>query len=227
MENKWNLFEKFLITENSSISITDFLVNSVTIIVLCYLLGITYQKVARSLSNRKDFSANFMILAFTTMLIITIVKSSLALSLGLVGALSIVRFRAAIKEPEELAFIFFSIAIGLGLGANQLAIVLTAFAVFMIILWGRFLFQGKNEAQNLFISINASAGNDIEINTIKEIMSNYFNQSQLKRFDEQSGHTELSFVADIKKTQNLELFRNELLKKYPEVNISFLDSKAY
>ncbi|MFT6200422.1 MAG: chromate transport protein ChrA, partial [Vicingaceae bacterium] len=107
MENKWNLFEKFLITENSNISLTDFLISSVAIIILCWLLGITYQKVAKSLSNRKDFSANFMILAFTTMLIITIVKSSLALSLGLVGALSIVRFRAAIKEPEELAFIFF------------------------------------------------------------------------------------------------------------------------
>ena len=52
----------------------------------------------------------------TTMLIITVVKSSLALSLGLVGALSIVRFRAAIKEPEELAYLFLTIAIGLALG---------------------------------------------------------------------------------------------------------------
>ncbi|MFT6947548.1 MAG: hypothetical protein ACJARP_001973, partial [Vicingaceae bacterium] len=46
MENKWNLFEKFLITENSNISLTDFLISSVTIIILCWLLGITYQKVA-------------------------------------------------------------------------------------------------------------------------------------------------------------------------------------
>ena len=53
------------------------------------------------------------------MIIITIVKSSLALSLGLVGALSIVRFRTAIKDPEELSFLFISIAIGLGMGANQ------------------------------------------------------------------------------------------------------------
>ena len=47
-------------------------------------------------------------------------KSSLALSLGLVGALSIVRFRTPIKEPEELAYLFISIAMGLGLGANQI-----------------------------------------------------------------------------------------------------------
>ena len=134
MENKWNLFEKFLITENQTLSIEDFATNSVLIIILCWILGLTYQKVARSLSNKKDFANNFMILAFTTMLIISIVKSSLALSLGLVGALSIVRFRAAIKEPEELAFLFFSISIGLGLGANQIAIVLVAFLIFMAIL---------------------------------------------------------------------------------------------
>ena len=58
------------------------------------------------------------------MIIITIVKSSIALSLGLVGALSIVRFRAAIKEPEELTFLFICIAIGVGLGAGQRNIII-------------------------------------------------------------------------------------------------------
>ena len=227
MEDKWNLFEKFLITENSSLSITEFIINSISIIILCALLGLTYQKVARSLSNRKDFSANFMILAFTTMLIITIVKSSLALSLGLVGALSIVRFRAAIKEPEELAFIFFSIAIGLGMGANQLLIVLVAFAIFMSILWGRFLLQGKSHSQNLFVSVNSGAEESIELSFVKDLMATHFNQSQLKRFDELEGITEISFVAQVKNTTNLELFRKELLAKHPKTNISFLDSKAY
>jgi hypothetical protein len=60
-----------------------------------------------------------MMITMTTMLIITIVKASLALSLGLVGALSILRFRAAIKEPKELAYWFLAIAIGLDFGARQ------------------------------------------------------------------------------------------------------------
>jgi len=226
MENKWNLFEKFLITENSSISLVDFLISSVTIIILCWLLGITYRKVAKSLSNRKDFSANFMILAFTTMLIITIVKSSLALSLGLVGALSIVRFRAAIKEPEELAFIFFSISIGLGLGANQIPIVLTAFGIFMVILWGRFFIQGKSENQNIFVSINSNQ-DKVELNVVRELMTKHFNQPLLKRFDQVDGASEIAYVANVQKSNNLELFRNELLAAYPNTNISFLDSKAY
>lgn len=227
MENKWNLFEKFLITENSNLSITDFLINSVSLIILCWLLGFTYQKVARSLSNRKDFSANFMLLSFTTMLIITIVKSSLALSLGLVGALSIVRFRAAIKEPEELAFLFFTIAIGLGLGANQLAIVVTAFLVLMLILWGRFFLQRNHESQNVFISLSTFEGQKIELNQVKDLIKKHFNHYQLKRFEEQSESIEISYIANIKNVQSLEDFRSELIQQYPKTNISFLDSKAY
>jgi len=226
MEDKWTLFEKFLITENVNLSVTDFLLNSIVIIVLCWILGITYQKVARSLSNRKDFAANFMILAFTTMLIITIVKSSLALSLGLVGALSIVRFRAAIKEPEELAFIFFSISIGLGLGANQLVIVLVAFAVFLAILWGRFFFQKKEISQNLFINLSTEKSK-LDLSKVQSIMNNHFKRFQLKRFDDIDGSTELSYVADIKNSTAIESFRSELLEQFPDTNLSFLDSKAY
>ena len=59
------------------------------------------------------------------MLIIFVVKSSLALSLGLVGALSIVRFRSAIKEPEELTFLFLNIALGIGFGANARTALIT------------------------------------------------------------------------------------------------------
>ena len=54
------------------------------------------------------------------------IQSSIALSLGLVGALSIIRFRTAIKEPQELSYIFLCVAIGLGFGANERLITLAA-----------------------------------------------------------------------------------------------------
>src|SRR5664279_765599 len=88
--------------------------------VLGILLGEAYVHFGQSLSNRKLFARNFIVLTVTTALIISIVRSSVALSLGLVGALSIVRFRAAIKEPEELAFLFLAISAGLGLCVNNL-----------------------------------------------------------------------------------------------------------
>lgn len=227
MENKWNLFEKFLITENVNLSVNDFLLNSLVIIVMSWLLSLTYQRVAKSLSNRKDFGANFMLLAFTTMLIITIVKSSLALSLGLVGALSIVRFRAAIKEPEELSYLFFAIAMGLGLGANQLYIVATAFGVLMVILWTRYFLNGKDDSQNLFITLNTDGSSEVKLKEVQTIMRSHFNKFQLKRYDENNKALEISFVADIKNAEKLEAFRSEVHNKYPELNISFLDSKAY
>lgn len=83
-------------------------------------IAFLYSKFGKTLSNRKAFSDIFWLLAMTTTIVIMVVKFSLALSLGLVGALSIVRFRAAIKEPEELVYLFLVIAIGIACGAGQL-----------------------------------------------------------------------------------------------------------
>ena len=77
-----------------------------------------YEKysLSNSFSNTKN---SFTIVGLSTVLIISVVKSSLALSLGLVGALSIVRFRTPIKDPEELGYLFLVIASGLAAGAEQ------------------------------------------------------------------------------------------------------------
>ena len=103
-------FDKFFSSAPPIVPIIPFIENILITVFLAYLLSVVYNKYGSTFSNRKQFSKNFILVSATTMLIITIVKSSLALSLGLVGALSIVRFRAAIKEPEELAFLFLCLA---------------------------------------------------------------------------------------------------------------------
>jgi len=95
------------------------------------MVKFTYKKVGRALNDKDYFSDTFIPLCMITTLVITVIKFSLALSLGLVGALSIVRFRAAIKEPEELVYLFFVISIGLANGANQF--VLSVIATLLII----------------------------------------------------------------------------------------------
>ena len=92
---------------------------------------------SKSLSNKVVFSDIFILLSTVTCIVITIVKFSLALSLGLVGALSIVRFRAAIKEPEELVYLFLIIAIGLGAGAGQYKATITLTIFSIIIIYGQ------------------------------------------------------------------------------------------
>src|SRR3989339_1564606 len=129
------LIQNFLSNQNIQIPILNFLVNLILAAILGYILSLIYTKYGKSLSNRQTFARNFVLLAVTTTLIITVVKSSLALSLGLVGALSIVRFRAAIKEPEELGFLFLAIALGLGFGANQTAVTIVSFLTILAVLF--------------------------------------------------------------------------------------------
>lgn len=85
-----------------------------------------FRRFASVFTSKEEMGRILPFLVLIVCLIISIVKSSLALSLGLVGALSIVRFRTAIKDPEELVYLFMAIAIGLGLGANQTALTVAA-----------------------------------------------------------------------------------------------------
>ena len=111
--------ESILSVSSDPLAIVPLLGNIGIGFILSIILRWHFQVFGSTLSNREEFAQVFPFILLTTLLIITIVKSSLALSLGLVGALSIVRFRTPIKEPEELAYLFVAIAIGLGLGANQ------------------------------------------------------------------------------------------------------------
>ncbi|RLD90497.1 MAG: DUF4956 domain-containing protein [Bacteroidetes bacterium] len=226
MNDKWGLFQKFLITQEQQISLQDFLLNAIVLLVLALILEFTYIKCAKTISNRKQFSANFLLISFTTMLIITIVKSSLALSLGLVGALSIVRFRAAIKEPEELAYLFFAISVGLGLGASQTMVVIEAFAIGMVFIWGRFLIKGKSTWQNLYLNVSGNPS-EINLNKVVDIVKNTFGKYQLKRYDENGKAIEVSFVIDSPKPEKLQDFKTEINRLSKEVKISFVESKSF
>ena len=99
-------------------------------VVWAYVIG----RSTRLVVDHNQYLPMFLLLVPAMILIITIIKSSIALSLGLVGALSIVRFRTPIKEPEELLYIFVAIAVGLGLGANQVMVTVIGFTVIVAVL---------------------------------------------------------------------------------------------
>ena len=131
---------EYLLNSKVEIDFKNFLFALILSAFLSYIIKLTYLSSSKTLSNKKYFSDNFLALTMITCLIITIIKFSIALSLGLVGALSIVRFRAAIKEPEELTYLFFCIAIGLSCGANQylISIISTLFICFLLYIISRY-----------------------------------------------------------------------------------------
>jgi len=169
----------FFLNEQIQVNLISFIEGLLLAGVLSFVIQITYLKFSTSLSNKFDFSKNFIILGLTTTLVITIVKSSLALSLGLVGALSIVRFRAAIKEPEELVYLFLIISTGLGCGAGQLKITLIGilFSILIIIIFSVFWQRKKiieDEILNSSLIFNNRVSDqeiDNLINKIKPLCS--------------------------------------------------------
>jgi uncharacterized membrane protein len=102
-----------------------------------------FRRFALVASNRRLFASQFMFYAIAIFLIITTIKSSLALSLGLVGALSIIRFRTAIKEPEQIIFLLALTAIAISLAAEQF--VLSSLAVFVFAIIAIIRHQGSRK----------------------------------------------------------------------------------
>lgn len=219
-------FEQFLSTSSAQFSIFNYSINILITALLAYLLGILYNRYGNSLSNRKSFSLNFVMLAVTTMIIITIVKSSLALSLGLVGALSIVRFRAAIKEPEELSYLFLNIAIGLGLGANQrvATIVGFIFIVLFLISKSKLYAKSNHENQNLIMNLSILNPEKDFMNRIVEIMKKHLEQSSLKRFDETDNNLEVSFIIEVDDFNTINELKNNLQTDFNNITISLIDN---
>lgn len=224
--NKIETFQEFLASQGSVISIWGFVLNLVLTALLAYILSWIYVKHGNTLSNRNMFAKNFIIMAMTTMFIITVVKSSLALSLGLVGALSIVRFRAAIKEPEELSYLFLTIAIGLGLGADQRLITITSFIIIVSIIWLRNIFHKKEENQNLHLTISSQNKENVGLDKIIELLKKYCNVVNLKRFDETGDMIEASFLVEFENIEQLYNSKSELQELNDAVKITFLDTKS-
>ena len=163
----------------------------------------------------------------TTMLMITIVKSPLALSLGLVGALSIIRFRAAIKEPEELAYLFLAIAIGLGLGAEQTGITVIAFIIISIIVIISKKYSKKfKDNQNLHLTIQSNGKQRIKIDDVINVLKENCDKVDLRRLDETNELMEASFMVESQNFTQLNSAKAALQKLDDNVKITFLDNKG-
>jgi uncharacterized membrane protein YhiD involved in acid resistance len=190
------------------------------------VLGQAYVRFGQALSNRKLFARNFILLAVTTTLIITIVRSSVALSLGLVGALSIVRFRAAIKEPEELAFVFLAISVGLGLGAGAALITIVALVLILGLIAIRSLIWRQPPSPNLYLTVASPTGTNLGASQILQALSTAGANATLKRLDETPDQIEAAFVVDFKDVGRLEQFNQQLRLLSPQVRISCLDDRG-
>jgi hypothetical protein len=216
-------FQDFLTNQSVQVDLPSFALNIALAAFMAWILGQVYLRYGETLSNRQQFGRNFVLIAMTTVLIISVVKSSLALSLGLVGALSIVRFRAAIKEPEELAYLILNIAIGLGLGADQRVVTIVAFVVIVALISLVRFGRQSPVSHNLYLTIDSHLPEKISLERIVEVMRRHFSGIDLKRFDETSEALEASFRVEFEDFGRLEEVKRELLTAHRNLKITFLD----
>ena len=218
-------FDNYLTQAQAQISTPEFIISLTLTAITAYILKRVYVRFGQTLSNRSIFANTFVPMAMATMVVITIVKSSLALSLGLVGALSIVRFRAAIKEPEELVFLFICIAIGLGYGANQINVTIVGFLMIIIAITLIRKSAFKVEKSNvMYLTISKKSKTRLDIEKILEVLERNAFEVDLKRLDESPTTNEASFITSFQaKTQLLEL-REALYKLDNQLEVTFLDN---
>ena len=218
--------KEFITNQSVEVSLFAFAANLIFAAFLAYLLSLLYERFGQSLSNRKIFSKNLISLTMTTMLVISIVKSSLALSLGLVGALSIVRFRAAIKEPEELIYLFLAISIGLGFGANQGVVTTLAFVIISGMVALTNLNKKSDSYQNLHLSVSCEGGPKLELNYVVKIINENCSKAILKRFDDHKNMFQAIFLVEIDTIEELEKIKNKLQETNETARITYMENKA-
>ena len=197
--------------------------------IMCVLMSFIvrdfYIKRSFSLTGKMHIGSIIPVLSTVVFLVIVVVKSSLALSLGLVGALSIVRFRTPIKEPEELVYLFLAIAIGLGYAAGQVVIttILSLSILFIIYAWLSNRKLTKTNEYNLVIKWEES---DIMFENIQAEILPIVQSLKLVRLDKSElGNTSVLLIIPDEKI-SIETISNKLKKLDKNMSFTFFEAKT-
>ncbi len=223
--NKFETLQGFFLSHITQSSLLIIVLNLFLSGILAFMLRLFYIKYGSSLSNRRAFSNNFIMMAMTTMLIITLIKTSLALSLGLIGALSIVRFRAAIKDPEELSYLFIAIAIGLGFGANKQLITIIAFVSILAFVRVKGFFSSGKDGwdQDMYLSVKTSVDSQLNLDSMNKILTENCNHHSVKRMDKTDVLIDVFFLVEFNTRESLNKIESNLRDIDKTIKVSFLD----
>jgi uncharacterized membrane protein YhiD involved in acid resistance len=137
------------LTDLADLSLTTILLNNAVAIVISLFIMLTYRLTYSGTAYSKKFNVSLGMLTLVATLIMSVISNNIALSLGMVGALSIIRFRTAVKDARDATFIFWSIAIGISCGVSQyLLAAISSVTVFLFLLVMR---QARSDGKLLLV----------------------------------------------------------------------------
>jgi hypothetical protein len=212
------------LTALDPLSLSTLLLNMLLGAILSVGVAWYYARFGQAFGNRVRLARLLPVLSLTTILVISVVKASLALSLGLVGALSIVRFRTAIKEPEELLYLFIAIAIGIGLGADQSVPTVIAVCVLVAFLISTRLTSLRSRQHNFYLNVQVPDGESIStFESVNEILLKHADRADVRRLDQQERALQLTYLVDCRDQHQLAELMDELKVTFPRSTFSFVE----
>ncbi|WP_026527668.1 DUF4956 domain-containing protein [Butyrivibrio sp. VCD2006] len=189
-----DIFKSSFLENVSSISVLDMALAMVLAFAIGLFIFLIYKKTYQGVMYSSSFGVTLVSLTMITTLVILAVTSNVVLSLGMVGALSIVRFRAAIKEPLDIAFLFWSIAVGIVLAAGFIPL-----AVFGSVIIGLILLVFANKKSHVmpYIIVLNCTGHEAEVKA-SDFIKNTVNRMVVKSKSAQKGNLEINYEVRLK-----------------------------
>lgn len=184
-----DIFKSNFLDNISSITVLDMVLSLALAFGLGVFIFLVYKKTYKGVMYSASFGVTLIALTMITTLVILAVTSNVVLSLGMVGALSIVRFRTAIKEPLDIAFLFWSIAAGIVLAAGMIPLAIFGSVIIGVIL---LVFVNKKSHDNPYILVLQCADQTVETHVIQSLQ-NMVKSSSLKSKTVTEGSIELNY----------------------------------
>ena len=189
-----DIFKSSFMENVSAVSLLDMGIALLLAFCLGLFIFLVYKKTFSGVMYSSSFGVTLVALTMITTVVILAVTSNVVLSLGMVGALSIVRFRTAIKEPLDIAFLFWSIAVGIVLAAGMIPLAVIGSVIIGIIL---LIFVNRNSYTNPYIMVLQCDGKESE-QAVKEFLQQEVNKVVLKSKSVQRGNIELNLEIRLK-----------------------------
>ena len=189
-----DIFKSSFLENVTSVSLLDMGIALVLAFCLGLFIFLVYKKTFQGVMYSSSFGVTLVALTMITTVVILAVTSNVVLSLGMVGALSIVRFRTAIKEPLDIAFLFLSIAVGIVLAAEMIPLAVIGSVVIGIVL---LVFVNKKSHTNPYIVVIQCDGHESEQNA-KEYLEKQVERCVVKSKTAQKGAVELNLEIRLK-----------------------------
>ena len=189
-----DIFKSGFLENVSSVSLLDMGIALALAFCLGLFIFLVYKKTFNGVMYSSSFGVTLIALTMITTVVILAVTSNVVLSLGMVGALSIVRFRTAIKEPLDIAFLFWSIAVGIVLAAGMIPLAVIGSVIIGVIL---LVFVNKKSHVHPYILVLECDCQESE-NKAKEFLSQHVTRSVVKSKTAQAGKVELNLEVRLK-----------------------------